>query len=224
MSFAREPVDSVVARNRYGILFATLSLLFVVTPQLGGVLGARMLTLSSLLVLLGVVAAVSPRLERARWLVWLAVLIMPLLVWRVIEPASDAGELLARSSLGGFLAVSVVVILRDVLRSRDIGPEAIYGALSVYLLVAALFSILYWATYHLDPQSFRVGDSDDRDPWLYYSLVTLTTLGYGDIVPLTPPARMLSAFQAVLGQIYLAVLIARLVGLSIVERTAPGND
>jgi hypothetical protein len=52
---------------------------------------------------------------------------------------------------------------------------------------------------------------------IYYSFTTMTTLGYGDIVPLTPPARMFSTLEAVVGQIYLAVLIARLVGLHIVQ-------
>lgn len=52
---------------------------------------------------------------------------------------------------------------------------------------------------------------------IYYSFTTLTTLGYGDILPLSPPARMFSALESVMGQIYLAVLIARLVGLHIIR-------
>jgi voltage-gated potassium channel len=79
---------------------------------------------------------------------------------------------------------------------------------SVYLLLIAL-----------DPESFhfsRALDAGGKD-FTYYSFVTLTTLGYGDITPVTDPARSLSLLEAVMGQLYLAVLVARLVGIHIAQ-------
>ena len=71
------------------------------------------------------------------------------------------------------------------------------------------------------PRSFTIEQSATHNPeigpFIYYSFVTLTTLGYGDTIPLIPPARSFSFVEAVIGQIYLAVLIARLVGLHIVH-------
>jgi hypothetical protein len=68
--------------------------------------------------------------------------------------------------------------------------------------------------------SFRVGNGDSGV--LYFSFATLTTLGYGDIVPTTPISRMLASVEAITGQLYLAVLVARLVGLHIAESLDQG--
>ena len=68
------------------------------------------------------------------------------------------------------------------------------------------------------PTTFAAGGDADIDQFLYYSLVMLSTLGYGDIAPLSRPARSLSATEAIAGQVYLAVLVARLIGLHIIQR------
>ena len=85
----------------------------------------------------------------------------------------------------------------------------------------------------LDPGSFAFAFAGDTETWrlqfgggnsgyaLYYSFVTLTTLGYGDIAPVTMPARMLASLEAMTGQVYLAILVARLVGLHIAHSASP---
>ena len=116
-----------------------------------------------------------------------------------------------------FLLLVAMLILTHVLRDEKVSREKIFGALSVYLLLGVIWSLLFMMVDFLVPGSF--GHGQDRAltgaEMVYYSFVTLTTLGYGDIVPISPSARGLATFEALTGQLYLTVLIARLVGLHI---------
>jgi voltage-gated potassium channel Kch len=92
------------------------------------------------------------------------------------------------------------------------------AALSAYLLAGHFFAITYFQVEQLRPGSFAIAGVAtlpaqlDLQTAIYFSYVTLATLGYGDISPLTPTARGLAISEAILGQLYLAVLVARLVG------------
>jgi hypothetical protein len=96
-----------------------------------------------------------------------------------------------------------------------VDTERIMAALDAYLLAGLLFGVGYWMLDRSFPASFRgaTGDSLDLADAIYFSFVTIATLGYGDVVPVSPPARGLAMVEAVSGQMYLAVLVARLVSL-----------
>jgi hypothetical protein len=103
------------------------------------------------------------------------------------------------------------------MRAQVINAEQIYAALSVYLLAGLFFGLLHWAIELTWPGSF--GESAASPPprfplstAIYFSFVTLATLGYGDVVPRTEVARGVAVLEAVGGQLYVAVTIARLVG------------
>jgi hypothetical protein len=118
-------------------------------------------------------------------------------------------------------------ILRHVLQDERVTFDKICAALCSYLLLGSIFAILYSLLEFLDPGTFLVGGEviPKGDPAafygaglgqaIYFSFTTLTTLGYGDITGATPVARNLSVLEAIIGQIYLVVLVARLVGLEI---------
>jgi hypothetical protein len=118
-----------------------------------------------------------------------------------------APALLGVAGLGmtGLVAVSV-------LRGGRVDGERICAALCVYLLAGIAFGGIFAALEAVAPASLR-GASDDVASAVYFSFVTLTSVGYGDIVPATPAARALAMLEAVFAQLYLAVLIARLVSL-----------
>jgi hypothetical protein len=80
-----------------------------------------------------------------------------------------------------------------------------------------MWAFVFFLLEDLQPGSFQVGEglTTDLRNFIYYSFVTQTTLGYGDITPVTPPARSLSVLNAIIGQLYVAILIARLVGIYI---------
>jgi voltage-gated potassium channel Kch len=115
-----------------------------------------------------------------------------------------------------FLMLVAALILSHVLKAERVSREKIFGALSVYLIFGVVWGLLFMMEDFLVPGSFRYGEGVRTGAELmYYSFVTLTTLGYGDIVPVSPSARALATLEALTGQLYLTVLVARLVGLHI---------
>lgn len=127
----------------------------------------------------------------------------------------------------GYLAVR---ILRDILLYRHkVTGEMIYGALAVYLIVGVAFAFAYQLFDFLDANAFEnsgllAGSSIQAfEGFLYFSFVTMTTLGFGDITPKSPQAGAFVNAQAIIGQMYLAVLVARLVGLQITHQIEEGS-
>ena len=112
-------------------------------------------------------------------------------------------------------------LLRDILRRNQVTMDTLAGGVVVYLLIGVTWAFAYILLTIIDPGGLSdsrghpivgVAGFDDFHTYLYFSFVTLTTLGYGDIVPVNPLARSLAYIEAVFGQLYIAVLVARLVG------------
>lgn len=126
-----------------------------------------------------------------------------------------------------FFLITTFSIISHVLSFEKVNANAIYGAISSYLLLAIIWAIIYTALELAMPDSFQFPHvffhnnallASHRfyfSQFLYFSFVTITTLGYGDIVPLSLEARGFASIEAVIGQLYVAILIARLVGLHI---------
>jgi hypothetical protein len=123
-----------------------------------------------------------------------------------------------------FLVYTMIVVARYVSSAKRVSWNTVSAALCIYLLFSVSYAMLYSILVILDPSSFSytIGDgkwteSDSQFliTGLYYSLVTMTTLGYGDVIPITPVTQMAAAVQALVGQLYVAVLVARLVGLQV---------
>ncbi|MCB9921028.1 MAG: hypothetical protein H6822_02535 [Planctomycetaceae bacterium] len=121
-------------------------------------------------------------------------------------------------------------VFRAVLDDRHVTLDTIGGAACVYLLVGLAWTYVYGTILLVDGGSIRFATptavngvspfgSSNFAETAYFSFVTMTTLGYGDVTPTSPPARTAAYLQAVFGQFYLAVLVARLVSLHIVQMT-----
>lgn len=142
--------------------------------------------------------------------------------WLVI-PSLGIIELILNSL---FVATLIFVMLARSLRSGRVTVHRISGAVAAYLLAGLLFAQAFSLVEYFDPGSFASasgvqGSSGDWSGFLYFSMVTLATLGYGDITPLHPAARSLATLEAFLGQLYPAILISRLVAL---ELAAPPDQ
>jgi len=115
----------------------------------------------------------------------------------------------------------VVVVLWQVYREGPVTGHRIRGAIAAYLLIGMSFAFAYAVIASLVPGSFHLPAwasqpvADRAETFLYFSLVTLTTAGYGDITAIDPFARSLATLEALIGQLYPAILIARLVSLQI---------
>ena len=137
-----------------------------------------------------------------RWASWLFAT-PSLTVWSEISTLATLGILCS-------------VVLRLVLRRGPITTNRIEGAIAVYLLLGLAWAHAYGLVALWHPGAFVGAVDDDRGPggWTYYySFVTLTTMGYGDIMPLHSLARALAVLEALTGQLYLTIMLARLVSL-----------
>ncbi len=115
-----------------------------------------------------------------------------------------------------FFVTAAWLVGHQVLLTGNVDINIIFGSLSLYLLLGLIWSIFYTVLLEFSPESFH---GIDAGPWFdnmrhttYFSFVTLTTLGYGDISPARPLAQMLVVFEAITGMFYLAVVVASLIG------------
>ena len=213
---------------RFGLLLAMLASMLVGAPlldELRTVSGFR-LVFTGLYV--AGVAAVSAR----RRVFWIGMLLaFPAFVseWLTYVTSAEAFAVVNTASSSLFIAYTAAVILHTILHEKRVSTGAVLGGLCIYLLIGIFFVEIFSLVEFLRPGSFAymgepltavVGTEAQYARYpsiLYYSFVTLTTLGYGDVVPVSQLTQSLAATEAVLGQLYLAVFIARLVGLNMAQ-------
>ena len=203
------------------VLLALLVLIGFVLPSLGlegaderlySDVGTTLLLVSGLVVVsgerraflvTGLMAAVT---LAVRWASWLS-------------PPGAFGAWPAFMACAMVLSFSFV-ILRQVVRPGPVTLSRVLGAIAVYLLLGVGWASAYQVAEHFFPGSFTSTTAQPVGPndWLYFSFVTLTTVGYGDMVPVHRVARSLATGEALTGQIYIAVLLARLVSLQVSTR------
>ena len=146
-----------------------------------------------------------------------------------LAPVPERWALLALAvETGALLPVLVLVsagMLRYAYRSHRLTTDGVFATIVVYVLVALFFARLYMLLMGWDPQSFDLpGPAAERAPHLlqvdlmYFSLITLATVGYGDILPVSDTARMLAVIEAIVGQFYIAVVVAVFVGTYAAQR------
>ena len=117
----------------------------------------------------------------------------------------------------GFFSYLALAVMGYIFRERRVTKNVVAASLCVYILIGFLWAFFYLVLDGFEPRaSFREDDLSRRD-LVYFSFVTLTTLGYGDITPLSPYAKAAAMVEAIVGQIYLIVIVARLVAMSIMH-------
>ena len=118
-----------------------------------------------------------------------------------------------------FLMIVIVIFLTKIFSEDKVTGESIKGGISIYFLLGYLWAYLYGLVLLVNPEAISFpAHASELSYILYFSFTTLTTLGYGDITPVSLLARNLTILESTIGQIYLTVLIARLVGLQLVHK------
>jgi len=119
------------------------------------------------------------------------------------------------------ISVSIIFMIATLIQERKVDADVVMGGISIYLLIGVLWSLFYQIIDTLVPNAFNYGGLGvhEHQDLLYYSFVTLTTLGYGDIIPANDFSRSFSTAEAIIGQVYLTVFIAHLVGLYVADRS-----
>jgi hypothetical protein len=120
----------------------------------------------------------------------------------------------------------LVVVLGQTFRAGPVTRHRILGAVGGYLLFGLAWAEAYELVETLQPGSFSGAIDPDsrRSGFAYFSFVTLTTVGFGDVLPVSPAARSLAMSEAVFGPLYIAILLARLVSLAVTPGGGPGPE
>ena len=197
--------------SRYAILFYALLLTLLVMPA-ATTIGLPPLVIKLLLAasLFAAVMPNAPRRSRNIFLTAALALILAGLASQYGYLPVNSGLVLALGGLIGLLAAAGT--LRFTIRSDVVNSETIHAALSTYLLAGLFFGQIYWAVENFRPGSLTGPDPVSETVAVYYSFVTLATLGYGDYLPRTDIARGIATFEVIGGQLFLAVMVARLIG------------
>ena len=235
---AREKFGSAIARHPFGVLLLALSMMMVLAPctslltklmpDFRGI--AALAPLSLLVIVASLLALWKGDRHHASHMAAGAVLILLLTLGSLISHHAMALTQIVAQIL--FLSYVLIVVERAVFHSREVTSDILCGAVCVYLLFGILAGFVFILIEYLAPGSFLISNLGVNpaqqqslfihDPgWLlYFSFVTLTTVGYGDVLPANSVARSAAVLVAVMGQVLLMVQIARLVGLHV----ARGSD
>jgi Ion channel len=199
-------------QQRYTILFYSLLLTIAAGPLFTSM--GLSTDLIEFFLAINLLAAVIPIGSRGGRRLLLGILIAALIIRFATGWLNR--ETLAMASLMSWTVVALIaagLALRFAFSARSVERQHVDAALSAYLLVGVFFGSFYWLLEQIRPGSFTFAGDFSPNSAIYFSFVTLATLGYGDIVPRTDVARGLAIVEGVGGQLFLAVLIARLVSV-----------
>lgn len=222
-------------KPRFSRLLLTLVLMMVSTPLIeladsafGPATGGIVITITFSMVLVASVLAIGEGSRQVR-ITFIATVLCIILSF--IANSSDASAVtVLKDGLTCLLLFYIVALIsRFLLRQKRVTGDLIAASLCAYLLLGLSWAHIYSIVAYTDPVSFKFSDaivSDDArmrfgnrhtGTTIYFSFVALTTLGFGDISPVSTTARMLTITEALMGQIYLLVLVSRLVSLNVTE-------
>jgi voltage-gated potassium channel len=213
--------------QRYTTLLWSLIIVLLMYPVMARMGWSRFWSLFFIAELLLAVYSVSEGGRSARIA---AILVTPAVLGELAFFFAESREThwFAVISVGAFLVYVVFVVYRQsVFAKGRMTTDRVAGAISVYLLLGLIWALVYGIISAADPsafqglESFTLEESGVQLDFVYFSFVTLTTLGYGDISPVSQFAKTLAWFEAVFGQLFLGVTIARLVSLEIAHKDRP---
>jgi len=240
----RSSIRSYFQPRRHTVLLALLIALVFVRPLVGDggvapilfsavLLALLLLSLYNIQVdeLIGDRDALLAQRRRRNLVGWtLAILAISERVMTILAPSA---RVYLVGSVSWFVLFAFVTwsTVRSVLKQREVTAETISMAISAYLLLGVTWGLLYSVIYQLDPAAFNLGASFAAvsDFWqnqqrvfttfVYFSLTTLSTIGYGDITALSTEGRYAAVAEGIAGQMYLAILVARLVAVQMTRST-----
>lgn len=211
-------------RYKYELLLAAQILLSVISPLFSSTVYAR--SIVDLCITAVFVAAIIVISSTRKHLIIGVVLMLPTLVltWGIKFYHVETLEFISVIGSVFFFSYIAGLILADILRAKMVTLDIIAAGISVYLFFGNICGFIYAIIGRIDPSAFNIpattanylgNNLSEVNSAMYFSFVTLTTLGYGDITPVNNFARSLAFLEAAMGQIYLTVLIASLVGIHI---------
>jgi len=210
-------------RNFIWLTLALVGMLLTgaLTRELPDRISLQVLEYSSIILMLVSLRSLS---KNRSWLTRWMILIGVTLLVVVVKGATDSHyfEFAYLSLLLIFFAAAAWLVGSEVLLTGSVDINKIVGSVALYLLLALIWSIFYTMLLEFSPEAMTGVEAgqwvDNMSIMTYFSFVTLTTLGYGDISPVTPIAQVLVILEAVTGMFYLAIIVASLIGAAMRDR------
>lgn len=220
-SFLKRPASP----PRYNQLLIVIVLRFLIIPFVHSGIGSIVASLLFFHITFLIIQ--SYQLKRSHFLLFLAIASIGFLVDIMLTlgwvPNAIAPALIVQIIYGLFFGSAALLILQRILQASRVTMDTVRGGVCVYLLLGYFWALLYSIIYTLDANAFSRDLLTETSyvNVLYFSFVTLTTLGFGDIVPVTEIASVLTVLEALVGQIYPAVFIALLVSGYLAHKQLP---
>lgn len=214
----KDLIHSLDGGNKIAFLLASILLLTVSYPFSERGTFAELVFIGLYLILMG---SSIYLVSSDRWLVVVAVVLTVVIAvtgWITVGSNFTGPlwvELVWNAALLMQMLLIVSLLLSFIVESEIVTREVLYAAVAIYFIIAAVFAMIYGFIENLTPGAFASSNGAEIT-WqrlTYFSLVTISTLGYGDIVPIAPAAQSLSAMEATIGTLYIAILIGRFVSL-----------
>jgi len=225
------PILSHFFTGRFGLFLVIVALNFLVVPLIpvGAIFLGRVVDILGLATLVTCLLAISKSRRFFIFMIGFALLNFLLGSSNIIDHTSYTRQTLVLINQLLYFLIVFFSIMKYVLDSTEVTSDKIFGALSAYLLMGLIWAIAFALFQHINPESFHLSErmqaSKSTVPmWaIYFSFTTLPSLGYGDITPQTPATQSYAVMEAALGQIFLTVVVARLVALQIThtQKTTP---
>lgn len=215
------------ATDRYGIVVLLLGVSYVASVSLEGTAGITAVMLVQLLTLwLTFWASESHRAQEIAGIACVVLGLLGLLTAAfgvVLEVSASALRLIALVSVALYL-LAPLVILRHLVRRTVVDLRTVLGAVAAYVMLGMMFAFSYRAIslWQTSPAFFGQGGPGDNADFLFFSFITLTTTGYGDLVPAANPGQSVAVLEAVTGQLFLVTALAKIVSAWRMPGAGPG--
>ncbi len=208
-------------KNRFIFLLVAILGLIIGKPLLAGIFNYRFIPDALLTIIF--IAAIHAISQKRKYIYISLGLAVPMLAGTWSYYWLKSIEIVVAGQLFGalFAGFAINCLIRFIFNEKEVTKEVIYAAVVVYLLLAIAWAFAYLILEFFYQGSFSIpaGQTPDFYPFLYFSCVTITTLGYGDVLPLTQQASSLAILEAISGQMYLVVVVAWLVGMHVSRRS-----
>ena len=209
--------------RKYTQLLISLIINFMLANFLVGDIGSAILSFFFVNTMITIVRTFSirPRIFKFYNLIALSVFVLQiLLIFNFIDSTQIFVSVFVQVMYTVYLGVGVYLIFHDIVNSQKVTMDTIMGAICIYFLLGLCWAFLYSLCGVFDPDAFSI-TIDNTEPFitfLYFSFTTLTTVGYGDIYPVSETTRMLTNLEAIVGQMYPAIIISILVSIYTAQR------
>jgi len=215
-------------QNNFFFLLTALLIILLILPIISDIYGTRNWLIGHLTFSITLIFSVLSLKGSDKWLITGVFLVLCGVAFSSLALYTESDFYLCISLFFDFLFLLLIIniALQQVIFSDQINLHNVAGAVCIYLLLGIIWSLAYYFISIVMPGSFKGNLSIDThmqlNDFVYYSFVTLTTLGYGDIVPLSATARSLVYMEAIFGQFYMAILVAGLVSIHISNQSRDG--